>query len=386
MKKKIMSIQSPILKTGMWTVSIILFVSLIASTVSLAETSNEPENLIQMAILLDTSGSMDGLIEQAKSQLWSIVNELAQAKKNGENPFLEVALYEYGKDSIPSKEGYLRMIAPLTTDLDLISEELFKLQTNGGSEYCGQVIHSATEGLKWAKRNDILKMVFIAGNEPFTQGNFDYKNASKSAIRNGIIVNTIFCGNNKEGIDTKWKDGAMLADGKYMNIDQNKKVVHIDAPQDAEIIQLGTQLNETYISYGVEGRKKKARQETQDQLATEMAPQVIVNRSVTKSSKQYRNKSWDLVDAIEEGEMDVSKLEKEDLPKEMQEMDDEEKIEYVAGMKEKREKIQKKIKQLNTEREKYLVEARKKLVGENTLNDAIIMAIRAQAIDKNFKF
>ena len=39
--------------------------------------SQENKNLIQMAILLDTSGSMDGLIEQAKAQLWKIVNELA---------------------------------------------------------------------------------------------------------------------------------------------------------------------------------------------------------------------------------------------------------------------------------------------------------------------
>ncbi len=82
-------------------------------------------NLIQMAILLDTSNSMDGLIDQAKSQLWRIVNELSQARKNGQSPRLEVALYEYGKSSLPEGEGYLRMIVPFTTELDRISEELF---------------------------------------------------------------------------------------------------------------------------------------------------------------------------------------------------------------------------------------------------------------------
>ena len=44
------------------------------------------EELIQLAILLDTSNSMDGLINQAKSELWKIVNELALAKKNGKSP------------------------------------------------------------------------------------------------------------------------------------------------------------------------------------------------------------------------------------------------------------------------------------------------------------
>ena len=112
-------------------------------------TGQPDKNLIQMAILLDTSNSMDGLIEQAKTQLWKIVNELALAKRNGETPNLEVALYEYGKDSLPAGEGYMRMIVPLTTDLDRVSEELFKLKTNGGSEYCGQVIQMAARGLKW---------------------------------------------------------------------------------------------------------------------------------------------------------------------------------------------------------------------------------------------
>ena len=41
------------------------------------------EERIQLAILLDTSNSMDGLIGQAKSQLWKVVNELARARRNG---------------------------------------------------------------------------------------------------------------------------------------------------------------------------------------------------------------------------------------------------------------------------------------------------------------
>ena len=122
--------------------------------------------LIQMAVLLDTSGSMSGLIEQAKTQLWTIVNEFALAKRDGQVPMLQVGLYEYGKSSIPAKEGYIRMILPLTTDLDKVSEELFALKTNGGDEYCGKVIKSATESLAWSKSNDDMKMIVIAGNEP----------------------------------------------------------------------------------------------------------------------------------------------------------------------------------------------------------------------------
>src|SRR5262249_19167887 len=129
---------------------------------------------IQIAILLDTSSSMDGLIDQAKSQLWKIVNQASKAAKQGQRPAVEIALYEYGKDSLPAEGGWIRQILPFTTDLDRVSEQLFALGTNGGEEYCGLVIHRAVGDLAWSKDADDLKLIYIAGNEPFTQGPMDY--------------------------------------------------------------------------------------------------------------------------------------------------------------------------------------------------------------------
>src|SRR5262245_15502901 len=91
---------------------------------------------IQVAILLDTSGSMDGLIDQAKSQLWRIVNELAAARRQGAAARVEIALYEYGKQTVSAEDGFVRRILPFTDDLDRVSEALFALRTNGGEEYC----------------------------------------------------------------------------------------------------------------------------------------------------------------------------------------------------------------------------------------------------------
>ena len=344
------------------------------------------DNLIQMAILLDTSNSMDGLIEQAKSQLWKIVNEMAAAKRNGENPYLEVALYEYGKSTIPANEGYLRMITPLTTDLDKVSEELFNLKTNGGDEYCGTVIRASVNGLQWSDDDAVLKMIFIAGNEPFTQGHINYREACNAAIQKGIIVNTIFCGNFDEGINTKWKDGALLADGKYMNIDQNQKLVHINAPQDREIASLGKELNRTYISYGQKGEQRKARQLEQDMKASSVAPQVMVQRSITKSSKMYKNESWDLVDAVEDNEVAIGNISTEDLPKEMKNMSKKEQKEYIEAKKKERKKIKAKIKKLQQERAKYIARERKKISSDNTLDQAMVEAIKEQAMKKEYEF
>ncbi|RJP63998.1 MAG: VWA domain-containing protein [Ignavibacteriales bacterium] len=349
-----------------------------------AEKNPTQDNSIQLALLLDTSNSMDGLIDQAKSQLWKIVNELAVTKKNGQTVDLNVALYEYGKDDIPLQEGHLRNIVPFTKDLDKISEELFNLKTNGGDEFCGKVILNAVDNLQWNKSNDDLKIIFIAGNEPFTQGDVDYKEACKKAIGKGIIINTIFCGSYDEGVQTSWKDGADIADGKYMNIDQNAQMVHIDAPQDVEIIKLGQELNKTYVAFGQGASEYKTRQEAQDQNAMTMASEVMVQRSVAKSNAQYNNSGWDLVDAEKEGKVKVDELKEEELPKEMQKMTTTERKEYLDKMAKEREALQNKINQLNDERNKYVAKKMLENKNENTLDAVMIKAIQEQAKKKNY--
>ena len=142
-----------------------------------------------LALLLDTSNSMDGLIDQAKSQLWKVVNELAAAKcTDGTRPNIKIALYEYGNDGLSSAEGYIRLVSALTTDLDVISEKLFALTTNGGNEYCGHVIKKSLTQLEWSTSEADLKMIFIAGNEPFTQGEVPYRTACLLAKEKDVVV------------------------------------------------------------------------------------------------------------------------------------------------------------------------------------------------------
>ena len=112
-----------------------------------ASTTVNP-NTIQVALLLDTSGSMSGLIEQAKSQLWNILNELARTVKNNEETNLEIALYEYGNPSKATQVHQINQLTPFTTDMDLVSQKLFSLTTSGGDEYCGMIIKTSLEDLK----------------------------------------------------------------------------------------------------------------------------------------------------------------------------------------------------------------------------------------------
>ncbi|MBP7865984.1 MAG: VWA domain-containing protein [Acidobacteria bacterium] len=342
-------------------------------------------NRIQLAILLDTSNSMDGLIDQAKSQLWNIVNELSRMKRNGVSPALEVALYEYGNDRIPAGEGHIRCVSSLTTDLDLISEKLFALTTNGGYEFCGQVIGAALSGLQWSADPDDLRLVYIAGNEPFTQGSVDYRPVCARAAGKGIVVSTIFCGSSREGIEGKWKDGADAGGGKFMCIDQNKKAAVITTPQDAEIARLGQELNQTYLAYGVKGAESKTRQEAQDANAASVGGAVTAQRAVAKASTAYNNASWDLVDAKKEGKVDVEKLKEEEMPAEMQKMTPAEREKYVEGKRRQREEIQAKIRKLQAERDQYIATQRKGNAARDTLDEVILESTREAAGQRGYK-
>lgn len=375
------------MKTHFVKSAFLLVLTMLAiSVVSAQRSDTKPKSKVQVALLLDTSNSMDGLIDQAKTELWSIVNELATAKYDGQRPELEIALYEYGNDNLESADGFVRMVSPFTTDLDAISELLFALKTNGGYEYCGQVIGEAVKELEWSKSNHDLKMIVIAGNEEFTQGEIDYKVTCKEAASKGAIINTIFCGDHDEGIRIFWKDGADRADGKYMNIDQNQEIAYIETPYDDDILNLNNQLNKTYIGYGQAGEEYAVRQEAQDMNAASMNKKASVGRSVSKSSGAYKNAHWDLVDAVDEEAVELDELNAEDLPEVMQDMDKAERKAYVAEKKKERSDIQKQIQTLNGKREAYITKHRKEMAEDATLGSALIKIVRDQALAKGFTF
>jgi hypothetical protein len=343
-------------------------------------------NTVKIALLLDTSNSMDGLINQAKSQLWDIVNEFTHAKcGNDSRPQLQIAIYQYGNDGLSSREGYIQQVLNFSSDLDEISEKLFSLRTNGGEEYCGEVIQTSLKQLEWGKNADNLKMIFIAGNEPFTQGKLNYRDAVTNAKEKDIVVNTIFCGNYEQGINTDWKNGAVLTGGEYMAIDHNRTMVHINTPFDHIIIKLNTKLNGTYISYGALGSSKMEMQSLQDNNAIELEAAVAVKRAVSKSSRLYNNKNWDLVDAYEDKGFDVDELRKDQLPEILQDKSKKEITSYIETKKIEREEIQKEIQSLNAKREAYILK-NKKGDASGELENAMLRAIKKQAKVKNYSW
>ena len=375
------------LLTGAIVVALVACTTMMAGAAEGQKPERRPK--VQLAVLLDTSNSMDGLIDQAKTQLWKVVSEFVELKLAGRTPTLEVALYEYGNDKLPAKEGYLRMVKPLTTDLDGVSEALFALTTDGGEEYCGKVIQVAAAQLKWSSQKGDLKCVFIAGNEPFNQGNVDYQTACKAAADKGITISTIFCGDRDQGINTKWEHGAKLADGSYLCINQDHATRSIPTPHDDKLAQLSGELNKTYLAYG-DARSQREfanRQKAQDANAVRSAVGVAAARAGFKASSLYKNSGWDLVDAVGDGTLKLNELKPEQLPEIMRSMSPSERQAHLSKTAQQRKQIQAQIRKLTTVRDQFVTKELTRLAAEAPeeaeaaaapLADAIMQAVEAQ--------
>lgn len=346
------------------------------------------EPRVQIAILLDTSGSMDGLINQTRAQLWQMVDEFSKAKKNGVQSILEVAVFEYGNAKLSPQNGYIRQLTGLTRDLDKVSEALFSLTTDGGDEYCGYVIDTATKQLQWSHSDNDVKAIFIAGNEPFTQGPVLYSEAINQAKARGITVNTIFAGEHSAGFQNGWQQGAVLAGGDYMSINHNQKIAHVVAPQDQRIAELNQQLNQTYVPYGQEGEVAVKRQQEQDKNSRSISPGMLAERAKSKVSSAYNTSSWDLVEALEEGEVQLDNVAEESLPAPMVSMSTEEKNEYIKSKSNERATLKKQIADLSKDREEFVAGKKREAAEseDSTVSDALSAAIRKQGEGKSFEF
>lgn len=344
--------------------------------------------MIQVALLVDGSNSMDGLLNQTRQSIWDAVEEFSRSRKNGLTPRLEVAVYEYGKSDLPQYSGYLRQLVPLTTDLDRVSEALFSIRTNGGSEHAGQVIEAAVSELDWSPYQDDLKVIFLAGNESANQGPVPYYEAINHAKSHSIVVNTVFAGPYGQGGELGWRDAASLAGGNYMAISQNKQIVHIVAPQDKRIAELNSKLNETYIPYGNGASKAKERQVAQDANSESVSLGMLSKRIQAKASSAYSNAEWDLVDKLADGHITMEEVETEALPASMAVLNEVERKQYIETKTAERQKVKNEIKQLAEQRQAFIEKEKlsRKEDKKDTFGEAFTSTVKKQGADKGYSF
>jgi hypothetical protein len=342
-----------------------------------------PHKKIQVAVLLDVSNSMDGLIGQAKAQLWNMVSVLGKATCNEAAPEIELALYEYGRPANDARAGFVKQINYFTKDLDEVSRNLFRLTTNGGDEYCGHVMYTSLTSLEWDNNPDNYKVIFIAGNEDFLQGDISYTKACAEAKKKGVIINTIYCGDRNQGIREHWNLGSECGTGSFTNINQNAEMVDIPTPYDNELFALNNRLNNTYIGYGRSGKEAYSKQAEVDKLNYSMNKSAAAQRVSVKGKKQlYNNSSWDLVDASQSDPGILEKVELTTLPDSLKTKSRAEIKQIVTTKSQERTAIQKEIATISAKREAFIAtekSRRSTKTNEPTLESEIEKIIRQQA-------
>jgi hypothetical protein len=339
---------------------------------------------IDMAICLDTSGSMSGLIDAAKQKLWAIVNELAAARPT---PKLRVALLTFGNNGHDPEDGWVRIESGLTEDLDLISQKLFALTTNGGTEYVGRVLQYADQ-LAWHPSDKALKLVVVAGNESADQDReVPFRVMCKSLVSRGIMIDSIYCGPTTDDIAPAWMEVAKLADGQFSAIDHEQGTLVIASPYDDQLAVLSAALNETYIPFGAAGARGYANQSAQDANAAGLNSAAAASRARTKSQGLYHC-SWDLVDACTSGQVVLADVPVKDLPDSMQAMTAEGRSAYVQMRIDQRAEIKRQIAELSARRKAFVQEeiTRQSLDASKSFDDAIRRAVRDKATGKGFSF
>jgi hypothetical protein len=337
-------------------------------TTPVAEKTNPVKPKIQVAILLDVSNSMDGLIEQAKAQLWNMVSVMGKVRCSDDlAPGIEIALYEYGRPSNGEASGYVKRINAFTTDLDQLSQNLFKLTTYGGAEYCGHVMYTSLTELPWDTTAGSYKVIFIAGNEDFLQGKVHWTKACELARQKGVVINTIYCGSREQGIREHWNLGGECGTGSYTNINHYAKIEEMDTPYDDTLFVLNNQLNATYIAYGQHGAASRARQEATDAMNYSMNKSAAAQRVSVKGKKElYNNSSWDLVDAAATDPGIVNKVDRKTLPAEYRAKSNEELQQIIIAKSKERTAIQKKIAEISAKREAYIAAEQAKKAGDKS--------------------
>jgi len=326
---------------------------------------------IDVVFVLDTTGSMSGLIEGAKRKIWAIANRLASGQPRPEIRIGFVAYRDRGDE-------YITRDYRLTNDIDEAYAHLLSLQTAGGGdtpEHVNQALADAIRTMPWSSEPKTLKLVFLVGDAPPHDDYNDGLNSSdlvKEAQSRGIIVNTVRCGSDPK-TETAWRSLASFGGGQYSSIVQDGGMVAVDTPYDTKLRELGTMLNGTVMGYGSAHDKANSAFKMSNR-AKMSAPAAA--EAASFSAKSRRMNKEDLLGALDDG-LSLDSLDEEALPTELQKLDKGARKDFVKKQKAQREKVQAEILELTNKRDAYLKDNEK----SDGFDGQVVDMLREQAAD-----
>lgn len=347
---------------------------------------------IEVCFVLDTTGSMAGLIQGAKDKIWSIANEMLEAEEVPEIKFSLIGYRDRGDD-------YVTKITTLTSDLDQVYTELTAFQADGGQdrpESVNQALFEAVHKIKWSDDEDTLKIVFLVGDAPPHMDYDDdihYPETCKKAVASGIIVNTIQCGNDQTTTGI-WNRIAKAGNGEYAAIEQSGGTQQISTPFDQEIARYNVQLNSTVCGYGNTAiqanvlSKLKCNEESKAESIADRAGYFWLQRSISgagATNNQVVSGNNDLVEMLMDGKIELGDIDESKLPDSFKELDAKEREAKLAKMIEDRKKAMAKLDELVAKRKRYIADAKADL-PQDGFDAEIKSIIREQAGDKGIRY
>jgi len=341
---------------------------------------------VDAVFVLDTTGSMGGLIEAAKEKIWSIATTMSQAQPA---PILRLGLVAYRDRG----DDYVTRVVDLSEDLDSVYATLMDFAAGGGGdgpESVNQALHEAVHQISWTQDTDAYKVVFLVGDAP---PHMDYPNEVRypdtlaEATRRGIVVNTIQCGD--WVITTQpWQQIAQLGGGRFFEVEQAGSALAMASPYDDKIAALSADLDATRLFFGDhEAKKKMLEKEAATAKLHAFASTASRARRATYNASETGERNLlgesELVDAIESGRVDLDEIDGEQLPATMQAMAPAEQRAFVEETAARRAGLQGEIAGLARQRADYLKKKVEEAGGaEASLDHKIYSAVREQAEDK----
>jgi Mg-chelatase subunit ChlD len=345
---------------------------------------------IEVVFVLDTTGSMGGVIAAAKEKIWSIASTMASAQTA---PDIKMGIVAYRDRG----DAYITQTVALSSDLDSMYAKLMDFQADGGGdgpESVNQAMHDAVNKIAWSQNPNTYKVVFLVGDAP---PHMDYQDDVKYPVtlalakQKGIIVNAIQCG--QDGSATAdWQQVASLGQGDYFQVGQSGNAVAITTPYDKKLAELANKLDKTRLVYGNDEEKSKhaGKMAATDKMHKEASTEVQARRATFNASASGKANSLgenDLVDAVSSGRVKLAELPKKSLPESVQVMSPAAQEAFIGKTKKERSELESEVKQLAEKRNDYL---RQKVVAEggkkDSLDAKLYGAIRNQAKDKGLVY
>ncbi|MCE2847273.1 MAG: VWA domain-containing protein [Sphingobacteriales bacterium] len=178
---------------------------------------------LELVFCLDLSGSTNGVLNDLRERYWTLVNHTRLAQPGRE---LRIGIVGFSRPSFGKENGYVRVLAPISNDLDKAMLELMRLKpyVEKGDQYVSTALKACIQSLEWTDDPLADRMVFLIGNGMVSADGYDFTRYSDMARVRDIRVHSLYA-RRQHGFFKEypgWKRIAGISGGQAMEFRVNE--------------------------------------------------------------------------------------------------------------------------------------------------------------------